>query len=77
MSNTYMEPGITPHNIQVNGAAVSFDGDMSKRTFDTINARNLVSHTVIGETPYTLHCTSADAAAQVAALLAQNPNYSR
>ncbi len=64
---------VKPHNINVDGVEVSFDGQMSKKVFDTINQKNLVSHS-IGTTLYAN--TEADAM-EVATLLEQNPNYSR
>lgn len=64
---------IKPHNIAVSGTMITFDGQMSKRTFDTINAKNLVSHSV----DTTLYANSEDDAKEVANLLEQNPNYSR
>lgn len=64
---------IKPYNINVDGVEVSFDGQMSKKVFDTINQKNLVSHS-IGTTLYAN--TEADAQ-EVATLLEQNPNYSR
>lgn len=65
-----------PHEITINGNKVMYKGTISQKAFDMMNERNLVSHTVTGEYD-TLYCTSADAAQQVAALLAQNPNYAR
>lgn len=68
---------LVPHNINANGSTVSFEGVMSKKTFDTINDEGLVSHHVTGETPHKLYCQSEDAAQRVAKLLQENPNYRR
>lgn len=67
---------IMPHDIAVNGSAVTYKGTLSKKAFDTMNDRNLVSHTTTGEHG-TLYCTSESAAEEVADILRSNPNYSR
>ena len=70
----YTENGVNkvrPTNIQAQSTTVTFDGQMSKKTFDTINEQNLVSHSLTGATNE-LHCTSERAAARVVNMLAKN-----
>lgn len=64
---------LAPQNIKVEGVTVTHDGTMSRKTFDIANERGLVSHSV----GTVKHCTSPEAAQELADLLAANPNYPR
>lgn len=67
---------IVPTNVQVEGLVVTYEGQLSTKTIDEINRRELVSHSRIGENN-TLHCESAAAAREVAKLIEANPCYAR
>lgn len=66
----------TPVVKEVKGVQVKVDGTISQRAFDQMNARKLMSHTVTGQFDL-LYCISEEAAAEVAAIISENPNYSR
>lgn len=66
---------IMPYNIQQDGCNVTFSGQMSQKTFDIINSKGLISHSVVGSDIRV--CPSRNHAEQLVELLEENPNYKR
>lgn len=67
---------LVPSKVKVDGEKVTYAGDMSKKTSDIANAKNLISHTITGQYG-TAYCTSPEAAEELSKLLNENPNYQR